>query len=149
MSDTPQARFERLLKLVEFDPETTGWVEVTDSEVDLAESGTGAMIDVECEVYVPDVIKALSSSGGITQALDALEALLPAAQTFGFDTTGLPSKKEREGVKKFAAVLGGNQVAIGELDDSDWRLAPEPNAVLWSGSGPKKARMKTTSKDLP
>jgi len=141
MSDTPQARFERLLKLVEFDPETTGWVEVTDSEVDLAESGTGAMIDVECEVYVPDVIKALSSSGGITQALDALEALLPAAQTFGFDTTGLPSKKEREGVKKFAAVLGGNQVAIGELDDSDWRLAGQLKGEFINGDIEGRARM--------
>jgi len=99
------------------------------------------MIDVECEVYVPDVIKALSSSGGITQALDALEALLPAAQTFGFDTTGLPSKKEREGVKKFAAVLGGNQVAIGELDDSDWRLAGQLKGEFINGDIEGRARM--------
>ena len=141
MSDTPQARFERLLKLAAADPEAAGWVEITDPEVELVEAGTGAMIDVECEVYVPDTIKALSSSGGITEALDVLEALLPAAQTFGFDTTGLPGKKEREGVKKFAAALGGNQVAVGELDDSEWQLAGQLKAAFINGEIEGRARV--------
>jgi len=141
LSDSPQARFERLLKLAKADPETAAWVEVLNPETDLADAGTGAMIDVECEIYVPDIIKALSSSGGITQALDALEALLPAAETFGFDTTGLPSKKEREGVKKFAAVLGGNLVAVGELDESVWRLAGQLKAEFVNGDIEGRARM--------
>jgi hypothetical protein len=123
LSDTPQARFERLTRLAEANPEEAGWITVIDPDNDLAQAGIGAIIDLECEIYIPRMIRAFSSQDGIAQALDALEDLLPAAEALGLNTSGLPQEKERAAVKKFSEVIGGKLVAVGELDGSDWRIA--------------------------
>src|SRR5947207_1601526 len=54
LTDTPQARFDRLLTLVDADPEAVGWLEVMDPNENLPSAGIGAMISVECDIYIPD-----------------------------------------------------------------------------------------------
>lgn len=62
-TDTAAARFERLQKLALEDVEASGWVDVVDPDTDLNGLGTGALIEIECEIYVPEIVKALSLAG--------------------------------------------------------------------------------------
>jgi hypothetical protein len=125
-SDTAHARFERLLTLMEADPEAAGWWNVGDPDTDLASAGIGAMIQVECDVYIPDVIRAMSQGQELTRALDAMDAMMPFAEILDLNVEGMPSKAERQaarGFGDFSKVLGGKLVAVGDIDESEWRVA--------------------------
>lgn len=133
-SDTEQARFERLLELASADSEKTGWVEALDPDSHLANIGIGALIEIECEIYVPDEVRLLSSSGGLTEALDTLDAMTPFAAALGLDTTsGLPSKKERDAAKGFISTMKTDLVVVGERDDSDWKVAGQVSPEFTRG----------------
>lgn len=123
LSDTAPARYERLAKLASADPDSVGWVEVLDIG-ELATVGIGSIVEVECEVYVPDAVKMLSGSGDFAEALDQVQALAPFAQSLGLDTTtGLPSPAELQAMRGFIGSLGSDQVLVGEFEESDWRVA--------------------------
>jgi hypothetical protein len=122
VSETPQSRFERLLKLARADPELSGWVDVLDAEEHLPGVGIGAMVSLECEIYVPDVVRTLSS-GDLTRFFDLVDTLEPSADAIGLDTTGLPSREARDGIRGFAENVSARLVIVGEPDDSAWRIA--------------------------
>ena len=85
--------------------------------------GIGALVDIECEVYVPQVIQALSAQGGLTDALDTMDVLMPFADLFGLDTSNLPEPRQREAMRTVSTRLAGDQVLVGERADSEWRVA--------------------------
>lgn len=122
-SDTPSARFERLQALARGDLEVSGWIDIVDPETDFEGIGIGALIEIECEIYIPEMIKALSPSGGLARAIDQLQALAPIAAQLGSDVSGMPAAGQLEAVKSFAHNLGGDAVLVGEPNDSDWRIA--------------------------
>jgi hypothetical protein len=144
LSDTPQARFDRLTRLAEANPEEADWITVLEPDENLAQAGIGAIIDLECEIYIPQIIKAFSPQDGISQALDAMDELLPAARALGLDVSGIPQKKERVAVKKFADVIGGKLLIVGEIDDSDWHIAGQLNASYVNGD--LEGRVRVTGK---
>ncbi len=123
LADTATARFERLVQLAKSDPDANAWVDVLELDTELAEVGIGTIVEIECEIYVPDTVKMLSAAGGLPQALDQLDALTPFAAALGLDTeSGLPNKGERDAVRGFVQALGSDQVLVGEFDSSDWRV---------------------------
>lgn len=122
-TDTPSARFERLQRLAVADVEASEWVEVVNPQDDLASIGIGALVDIECEIYEPEMIKAISRNGGIAQVIDQMQALAPLAAMMGKDIAGLPPTSQLDAIKGFAGALGGDAFVIGEPNESDWRLA--------------------------
>jgi hypothetical protein len=123
VADTAQARFERLEEMATADVERSGWTSVVSPDDDLNDVGIGALIDIECEVYVPDMIRALSSTGGMTDALNMFDTLLPLADIFGLDTTKAPDSRQIAAVRSVVTNLGSDQVLVGERDDTEWRVA--------------------------
>ncbi|MGW2273942.1 DUF6414 family protein [Streptomyces yangpuensis] len=133
-SDTPQARFERLMGLAKSEPEMAGWVDVANPDVDFSDIGVGALIEVECDIYIPEIVKALMPDGGVVDALDKIEALLPFASIFDPDAAqGLPSVHEREAARAFVGALGGKALVVGDLDGSVWRVAGQIDSVNVAG----------------
>jgi hypothetical protein len=122
-TDTAAARFERLQKLAREDVEASGWVDVANPETDLSGLGTGALIELECEVYVPEIIKMLSPGGGLAKAVDQIQALAQIAPAFGSQLTGMPAQGQLDAMKGFASALGGDAVFVGEPDGTDRRVA--------------------------
>lgn len=120
--DTPASRFERLRSLALADVASTGWIDINDVEHDFGEVRTGSLIELECEIYVPEVIKALSPSGGLHDALAFVERLAPQAEVMGLDLTNMPSKPQTEAMKSISGLLGSDVVVVGERDDTDWRV---------------------------
>ncbi|MBE1588187.1 hypothetical protein ACFPOI_52335 [Nonomuraea angiospora] len=129
LTDTPHARFERLLELATAAPEASGWIEVLDTSHGLQDAGFGAMISVECDAYIPEIIKALAPQGGLADTLDQIETFLPYAATFNLDVSGLPSREEIEAIKGASQLFGGKLVVVGELDDADWQIAGQLDAT--------------------
>lgn len=122
-SDTASSRFERLLRLAKSDVEASGWVEVLDPDTDFEGIGIGAIVELECEIYVPETIKVLSNSGGISQAIEKFQALTPFASALGLDTDGLPPMAQLDAAKNFTRALGSNAALVGDLDGTNWQVA--------------------------
>jgi hypothetical protein len=128
-TDTPQARFERLLSLADSERDLAGWFPI-DGETDLTDIKVGHLVDAECEIYIPDIIKALSPQGGLIEAVDQMQSILPAMNAFGApQIDDLPSREQIDAMRLFSNTLGGKQIAVGELDESELQLtgqlAPE------------------------
>ncbi|WP_129665660.1 DUF6414 family protein [Phytoactinopolyspora endophytica] len=123
LSDTDEARFERLLRAALAEPEGLDWIEVTQPDTDLEGIGIGAMVSWECEIYIPEIIRALARSGEASDAISMMRHLLPAAERLGLDTNGLPDDKELGAVSSFIDGMNANMLIVGEDDDSDWRIA--------------------------
>lgn len=98
-------------------------MDVSQPDVDLDGIGIGAMVSWECDLYVPDVIRALAKSGGSLPAIEMMQSLLPAARTLGLDTEGLPSDEEMRAAANFVSSLNASVVVVGEDDDTEWRVA--------------------------
>lgn len=122
-TDTASARFERLQRLARSDVDASGWIDVVDPDTDLKGIGIGALIELECEVFIPETIKALSPSGGLAQAISQVQALAPLAAMLGKDMSALPPSGQLDAVKDFANNLGSDAVLVGEPNESDWRVA--------------------------
>lgn len=60
-SDTPPAKFNRLLDLAEGNEEEMAWLEIQTLD-QLAGVGFGAIVHLEREAYVPDMVRMLSSA---------------------------------------------------------------------------------------
>lgn len=121
--DTPASKFERLQSLAVSDKARSGWIQVTDVEVDLRTVRTGALVELECDIYVPEAIKAFAPKGGMNDALAFMEQLGPHADLLGLDRTNMPTKPQADAMKSIAGLLGSDLVVVGERDDTDWRVA--------------------------
>jgi hypothetical protein len=83
LGDTDAARFDRLLSAANQNAEALGWVDVSQPDVDLEGIGTGAMVALECELYVPDAVKMTSQASGMLPMLKMLQDISPAAKSLG------------------------------------------------------------------
>lgn len=126
-ADTPQAQFQRLTELIEQNREEVEWVDIANPEADFVDIGIGALFDVECELYIPSIIKSLSAHGGISDVMKTMEQLAPLMQMFGegegADLSGLPNASQRAALQGLSGTLGGRTVIVGEFDSSAWHLA--------------------------
>jgi citrate synthase len=59
-SDTPPAKFNRLLDLADGNEEAMAWLEIQTLE-QLEGVGFGAIVHLECEAYIPDMVRTLAS----------------------------------------------------------------------------------------
>lgn len=120
--DTDAARFQRLLDNAEHNAEELGWVEVLDPDADFEGIGFGALVHWECDIYVPDSLRALSVQSGTVDTLAKMEAMLPAARNLGLDTSGIP---DVESIRAMSTLLTEADVplaVVGEDDDTGWRV---------------------------
>ena len=123
VADTDSARFARLLQAAADDPEAVGWIDVLDPGADLQNVGIGAIVAWECDIYIPDVVQALARSGEALPAIAMMQRLAPAAEALGLDTAGVPAAKEMEAVSSFISGLSAQLVAVGEDEETEWRVA--------------------------
>jgi len=123
--DTPEARFERLLKLAHADADASDWIEAINPDTDLSAARIGTMVELECEVYIPDMIKMLSPGGGIGELVNTIESFAKIAPAFGTNIANMPSSDQLGAVKSAVGLLGSDSAFVGEPTggDSDWKVS--------------------------
>lgn len=120
--DTPEARFARLVKIAEHDPEPLAWVDILDPDNDFNNIGIGAMVGGEADFYIPRMVNLLTS-GELGRAMDMLESIEPFADLFNLDKQGLPGREQRAAVRSAVDTFKADVVAVGEFEDSSWKIA--------------------------
>lgn len=146
-SDSPPSQFQRLLDLAENEAELAGWVPVVNFDEDLAHVGIGALIDLECDIYIPDLVKFIAP--GSLDAIAQMEALLPLMEAIDPSAAqGIPSAEERAKMKTAIGAFGGKTIAVGDLDASDWHLAGQLKPEFLKGEieGPVRITGKVASR---
>ncbi|MGK8559475.1 DUF6414 family protein [Nocardia gipuzkoensis] len=123
VSDTPEARFDRLLKAAADDPEGLAWVDVTMPESDFPEARTGTMVVWECDIYVPDFVKMMAGSGEARRALEMMQSALPMAQALGLATDGIPSTDKLAAMSGLMDSINAGLIVVGEDDDTAWKVS--------------------------
>lgn len=121
MGDTPAARFERLLNLVEGNEEKFDWIEVL-QESDMESARPGALLDVSCEVYEPEITKLLGQNGllGLLPLINTVNALGGGAPA------GMPDAAQLNAMTTFGSAMPAG-IAIGEVAETDWRVVGKLN----------------------
>ncbi len=120
--DTAESRFARLLEIAEKYAEEIAWIDVLEPDTELDQAGFGAMVAGEAEFYVPQVVQLLAS-GELSRSLDLIDRIEPLADMLGLDKQGMPDKQGREAARSLVDAIGADQVAVGEFDASEWKVA--------------------------
>lgn len=124
LSVTAQARFERLESLATQDRARTGWITVGSSpDEEFGAVKVRSIIDVDCEIYIPDTIKALSRTSGMANVLGIFETIMPQAEMLGMDVKDMPTSPQISAMRSLVNNVTIEQVLVGEMEDSDWRVA--------------------------
>lgn len=135
VDDHDAARLQRLIAAGRADPEEHGWREVLEPETEFPAAGTGALIDWECEVYVPEGIAPVANQSGLRDALRTMEAMMPQARAMGLDTEGLPDSDEMSAVAGFLENVDVALVVVGEdTSGGDWKVVGSLNNQ-WMAKG--------------
>lgn len=122
LEDHDSARLMRLVAAGHENPEKLGWVEVMDPDSEFAEIGLGAMVEWECDVYIPESVAVLSKTSGLRTALRQVQALAPAAQALGLDMEGLPASNEIQAVGDLLDNFDIPPVVVGDDSDTEWKV---------------------------
>ena len=122
MKDHQASRLQRLIAAGHADPEAVGWIEVTQPDLEFAETGTGAFVEWECDVYIPEGIAAMSNHEGLSSTLEAMRNLMPSARALGLSMEGVPEEREMDAMRSFLDQLDVAPVVIGDDPDTEWKL---------------------------
>ncbi|UVJ40233.1 hypothetical protein [Arthrobacter sp. CJ23] len=118
---TPEAKFEQLLKLARRHAKASAWITVADVDADLKEAHRGAILELECEIFVPDAAKAFSPWASFPQLMEQLEAYWPFA---GMMNPGAKRNlQEHFRAKGMGAPFGSHLVFVGDIEGTDVRIA--------------------------
>jgi len=116
VADTGPAKFERLIRLVEGNEDTFGWIDVL-QEADLAAARAGSIVDMSVELFSPDISK-LAGAGGFLEMLPLARAISHMDPTSD-SLMGLPSSDQLDTMEAFMKAIP-NRIVQGEVLDMDW-----------------------------
>lgn len=134
VEDHDASRLSRLIAAGHDDPEGLAWVEVMDPDTEFATIGLGAFVEWECDVYVPEVVAALSKRSGFVETLKQVQAIAPVAEALGLTMEGLPAASQMDAMRAFVENLDVAPVVIGDDSDTDWKVVGALN-LEWIHAG--------------
>jgi len=120
--DHQASRLRRLIAAGQSQPEEVGWIEVTQPDLEFAEAGTGAFVEWECDVYIPEAIAAMSSHEGLSSTLKTMKTMMPSAEALGLSMKGVPDVREMDAMAVFLDQLDVAPVVVGDDSDTDWKV---------------------------
>ncbi|QGX08838.1 hypothetical protein EEW87_17690 (plasmid) [Janibacter melonis] len=128
VDDHDASRLQRLIAAGRAKPEEHEWREVLEPDTEFPSTGTGTLIDWECEVYVPESIAPVANQGEFKEALKTMETLMPQARALGLDMEGLPDAAEMSAVAGFLENVDVALVVVSEdMNGSDWKIVGSLN----------------------
>lgn len=122
MKDHDLARLQRLITAGHENSDDLGWVEVLQPEADFPALRTGFFLEWECDIYIPNVISALSGKEGMSDLLRAFADVRPSADVLNLDTSGMPGSDEMKAMADFLESFNVSPVVVGDDSDTEWRV---------------------------
>lgn len=120
--ETPEQRFDRLMLALAEDPDRYDYEEVMSLADSFHRCKIGAMVSVQCDVEIPEMIRLLAQPDQVGQMLDLMDAMRPLAGFFGSDTEGMPTAEETDAVRRMTAAINSDLVFVGDTDMSGPRV---------------------------
>lgn len=120
--DHAAARFRRLREAGHQNPSETGWVEVTQPDIDFKSVGIGAFIEWECDIFIPPALEALTNFDQIRSSIRMMNDLMPLAKTFDLGTEGMPEPDQIDAMDNFLKNTNIQPVIVGEDSSTDWKI---------------------------
>jgi hypothetical protein len=120
--DTPEHRFDRLMRALDADPERWDYEDVMDLAEAFDRLATGTLITVECEIEVPPAIALLSQPDEINSMIDMVESFATIAPVFGGNMDGLPDAGQLRAARAFTR-FKVDLVVVGVVDEDTPKIA--------------------------
>ena len=120
--DHQVSKLKRLIDAGHEDPESTGWVEVLEPDSAFSDIGLGALLEWECETYIPELSSLMANGKEISQTIRGFKSMLPFAASSGWDTANMPDSSSLEAMSSFLEKMDLSPVVVGEGYDTDWRV---------------------------
>ncbi|NKS56065.1 hypothetical protein GS504_00185 [Rhodococcus hoagii] len=97
--DTPHSKYERLSRLA---GSASAWTEILEDDP-LDQYSTGEIVELEADLYVPEVLRMLQSDHEMGQLFDALDKLSKLGGVMTLD--GMPPQEERDAMRAAISAL--------------------------------------------
>ncbi|OKX86681.1 DUF6414 family protein [Corynebacterium glutamicum] len=123
VKDHDHSRLQRLIEAAHKNSEELGWIEIMQPDTDFSDLQTGLFIEWECDVYIPDMIAALSQNEGMGATLRKFAGLRPAADALDLNISGLPSSSEMSAMADLLENFDFKPVVVGDDSDTEWKIA--------------------------
>ncbi|WP_337110151.1 DUF6414 family protein [Prescottella equi] len=119
--DTPHSKYERLSRLA---GSAGAWTEILEDD-SLDQYSTGEIVELEADLYVPEVVRMLQSDHEMGQLFDAMDKLSKLGGVMTLD--GMPPQEERDAMRAAISALPTSLMVVGELAESEWAIAGKLN----------------------
>ncbi len=114
--DTIEAKYNRLVNLTTDKPDL--WNRVLQPSM-LDDANAGEIVEVDADVYIPDVVRVLQRGNELGNMFDLMDTL---GGLSGESIQNMPSKRERDVMRSVMKQMPAELVIVGEVDD-DWSIA--------------------------
>lgn len=122
LGDHHVLKLKRLIDACRGNPDSSGWVDVLEPDNVFPDIGSGALMEWECDVYMPEFSSLMANGKEISQTIRSFNSLLPFAASSGWDTTGMPDPASLEEMGSFLEAMDSSPVIVGERDDTKWKI---------------------------
>ena len=120
--ETPEIRFDRLMKAVSANPEDWDFEEVLNLTDVFDQLAIWTLIQLDCDIEIPPAVRLLAQPDELNKALDLMEIIGPMARVFGSTPTEMPDPEQLQAIRAFSQ-FSTDLVITGEIDDSSPRIA--------------------------
>ncbi|WP_284550833.1 DUF6414 family protein [Aestuariimicrobium sp. T2.26MG-19.2B] len=121
-TDHDLARLKRLIAAGHERSDELDWIEILQPAIEFPMASIGSIIEWDCEIFVPDVIRAMLNKGGFSEAVRALQRLRPAADVLGLGDLDGINFAEIDAAASFLETLDVVPVVVGEDDETEWKV---------------------------
>lgn len=118
--DHAASRLQRLLSAMDADEEDLGVETILQPDSELPETGTGAIVKWECDLFIPEIV---SNLAGAEKAFEAFRSFAPAAASLGLPMEGIPGGEQVQAMEKMIGVMDVPRIVVGDEEGTEWKVA--------------------------
>lgn len=116
--ETPEQRFDRLMQILDSDPDRYSYEEALDLTDTFPRLAVGSIVSVDCEIEVPAPVRLLAQPEEVAQMLDLMDVMRSIAPMLGEDAEGLPTGQQSAAIRSFTKALKSDLIVVGEQCES-------------------------------
>jgi len=141
IQETPEQRFDRLMRLLEDDPDAYLYEAILDMSDAFPRLTVGSFVTVDCELEIPPGVRLFCQPEEMDKLLNLADTMRSIAPVLGEDIDGLPSAETAASFRGLLRAMESKIVVVGDqyegaprivakLDNEHLRDSPEGAAYI-------------------